>query len=768
MESKKRFGTFSGVFITNVLTIFGVILFYREGWVIGNAGFLGGLCVIGLANVITLATSFSISSVATNITVKEGGSYFIISRSLGPEIGGAMGVVLFFAQTFSISFYIIGFTQPIKYFFPDSTFWLLDARVLGSIMLLAIMLLTFFNTTIAIKSQYFIFVLILAAIGVFIAGNLRFDVKPTMWGSFSEGNFLKTFAIYFPAVTGILAGVSLSGDLKDPGKNIPHGTILSVLFTFVIYIVVAVVFAFNTDMDTLLHKENIMITSSVFPPLVIAGIMAATLSSAIGSLLAGPRTLQSLAMDNIIPHFFAKGSGKTDEPRRATIVSVVFAEALLLIGSVDFVAQLLTMFFLATYGILNIIVTVELIMQSPTYRPVFKVHWSVSLFGAVSCFGVMFLINKVQTIVAIIIIVVLYLSFTKRNFDINWGDMRKRFWGYCIELGLEHYNKYEEHPRNWRPNISIFENNPDQRMYLIEMASLIAGKSGITTQYLFIDDNLDKIYADIDNILADAKKYIIDNHYKNIYPEVIVTNKDKKAHILTIQASGKGTYKSNLIISDIDFNSANYLVHFQNIANYVHLKKSVIFLKKNTATTSIYNREDRIDVWLSGYQSNVSLLLLIPYLIKKNKGWSKTKIVIKMIVRDDESIQKAEKNLMILSQLSRINADVEVIKLERNENAHESVIQKLEDSPVWVALLKNTKIKSIISNIEQKKYSNEDQPVIAQIINESSKNARLVIMGLNTPELGKESEYAESIKNMSEGLPQTLFIKSGVDISIFK
>ena len=782
--SKKRFGTFNGVFVTNVLTIFGVILFYREGWVIGNAGFLGALSIIVIANCITLATSFSISSIATNINVKEGGSYFIISRSLGPEIGGAMGIVLFFAQSFSIAFYIIGFTQPFKIFFPDSTSILLDQRVLGTIVLLLIALLTFFNTSIAIKSQYFVFAMIMIAIAVFAAGNVRFDVKPTMWGEFSQGNFLKTFAIYFPAVTGILSGVSLSGDLKDPRKNIPNGTILSVLFTFVIYLLVAVIFACNIDMGTLLNNENVMIDTAVKivtfnigdgrsvslgPSLVIAGILAATLSSAIGSLLSGPRTLQSLAMDHIIPHFFAKGSGRTEEPRRATIVSMVFAETLLLIGNVNFVAQLLTMFFLATYGMLNIIVFFESIVQSPTYRPSFRVHWSVSLFGAISCFAVMFLINKLQTIVAVIIILTIYLLLTRRDFDINWGDLRKRLWAFFIEVGIEHYDKYAEHPRNWRPNISIFENNPDNRMYLIEMASLIAGNSGITSQYLFIDEYLDDIYKTLDAQLAEAKNYIRDNHYKNIYPELIVTNKDKHAHILALQADGKGSFKSNLIISDIDFDTNNYMLHFHNLASYEHLKKSVIFLKKNTAATSVYNREDRIDIWLSGFQQNVSLMMLIPFLIKKNKGWKKTRIVIKMIVRDDESYEKAEKNLAMLAKYSRIKAEVEIIELEHSEQQHQSsLMDKIGDNKMLSLFMKNDRLRSLISNIEQKKYSNEDRPKIGSIIRESSANARLVILGLNVPDPGKEEEYAESVKRLTDGLPQTLLIRSAISVSVFK
>ena len=261
---------------------------------------------------------------------------------------------------------------------------------------------------------------------------------------------------------------------------------------------------------------------------------------------------------------------------------------------------------------------------------------------------------------------------------------------------------------------------------------------------MFIDEYLDDIYKTLDTQLTEAKNYIRDNHYKNIYPELIVTNKDKHAHILALQADGKGSFKSNIIISDIDFDTNNYMLHFQNLASYEHLKKSIIFLKKNNAATSVYNREDRIDIWLSGFQTNVSLMLLIPYLIKKNKGWKKTRIVIKMIVRDDESYEKAEKNLAMLAKYSRIKAEVEIIELNKADNQEhpQSIMEKMG---ILSRFVKNERIRTLISNIEQKKYSNEERPKIGSIIRESSANARLVILGLNVPDQGKEEEYANSV-----------------------
>ena len=197
------------------------------------------------------------------------------------------------------------------------------------------------------------------------------------------------------------------------------------------------------------------------------------------------------------------------------------------------------------------------------------------------------------------------------------------------------------------------------------------------------------------------------------------------------------------------------------------MKKSIIFLKKNNAATSVYNREDRIDIWLSGFQTNVSLMLLIPFLIKKNKGWKKTRIVIKMIVRDEESYEKAEKNLAMIAKYSRIKAEVEIIELNKTNNQEhpQSIMEKIG---ILSRFVKNERIRTLISNIEQKKYSNEERPKIGSIIRESSANARLVILGLNVPEQGKEEEYANSVKNLTDGLPQTLLIRSAISVSVFK
>ncbi|MCG8572558.1 MAG: amino acid permease [Spirochaetes bacterium] len=760
-SSQKRFGTFSGVFVTNVLTIFGVILFYRQGWVVGNSGLLGSFLILTLANSITFVTALSISSISTNIKVKLGGSYFLISRSLGPEIGGAIGIALFFAQAFSVAFYIIGFTLSIHYFFP-----FIDVRILNGTVLILITLIAVFSADIAIKIQFGVFVIILISIITFILGNLGMKVQPELMGPFEDGDFWNTFAIFFPAVTGILAGVSLSGDLKDPKKNIPKGTLLSVVFTYLIYMSLVIFFAFNHSTQQLLTDKNIMINSAVIPFVIIIGIWGATLSSALGSILGAPRTLQSLAVDGIVPEFFGKGSGKTNEPRRAMLVTIVFASSLLMVGDVDFVAQILTMIFLTTYGTLNGIVTLESIIKNPAYRPTFKVHWIFSLYGAISCFVVMFLINRIATIAALSFIFIIYIILSTRSYSNNWGDLRKRFWSFLIEVGIFQYESYAEHPRSWRPNIAIFENNKVCRSALLSISSLIAGKSGIISHYLFVDTEIENnSNQTINNELTEIKDYLTEKKYTNIFPEIILTNKDKHAHLITLQADGIASYKSNTIVSDIHLDDNSLYTHFQNLSAYNLLKKSIILIKDGYSTLG----EDRIDVWLSGFKSNMALMLLIPHLIKQNSQWKKVRICLRMIVRDAEARKKQESNLLAIVQFARIEADIDILQIDEFQSAHPELEPHhfIKKSRSFFKKLRKGLDKNFQFNMEQKKYSNDDRVKITDIIKTASNDARLVVLGLNIPEKGKEIEYADTMKEMIKELPLTILVKSSHKINLF-
>ncbi|MBN2135899.1 MAG: amino acid permease [Acidobacteria bacterium] len=293
----RKFGTFEGVFTPTVLTILGVILYARLGWVVGNAGFLGAVLIILISNVITFTTSLSASTMSTNIKVEAGGAYSIISKSLGLEAGGAIGISLYFAQTLSVSLYIFGFAEAVKFAFPQVQF--------KSVLLftwLFLWIISSVSTKLAFKIQFLILTIIaLSLISFFIGAFGTSSPEIVTIGQFQDANFGQVYAIFFPAVTGILAGIGMSGDLKDPAKNIPRGSLIAILLCLFIYLGVAFMLDYAVDAETLRGNFTIMLSIGKWRWLVIAGMMGATLSSGLGSIVSSPRLLQAMAVHRSVP-----------------------------------------------------------------------------------------------------------------------------------------------------------------------------------------------------------------------------------------------------------------------------------------------------------------------------------------------------------------------------------------------------------------------------------------------------------------------------------
>ena len=285
--NESKFGTFAGVFTPCTLTILGVIMFLRFGQVVGQAGLIQALAIVVIANVITLLTSFSLSAIATNTRVKGGGAYFLISRSLGVEYGGAIGLVFFLAQAISVAMYVIGFTEAFLGAFPSVQ---LSMPVLASIVNVIIFVCVMIGAGWAIKIQYGILVVLALSLVSFFGGAFG-DASLTRFTANFHSSYLPSeniftmFALFFPAVTGIMAGANMSGDLKDPARSIPLGTLWSVAVTAIVYVAMALMLAAAAPQTELIENNLVVSSLAWSPALVTAGIFAATLSSAIGSML---------------------------------------------------------------------------------------------------------------------------------------------------------------------------------------------------------------------------------------------------------------------------------------------------------------------------------------------------------------------------------------------------------------------------------------------------------------------------------------------------
>lgn len=447
----KKFGTFEGVFTPAILTILGVIMYLRLGWVVGSVGLFSALVIILLAHAVTLSTGLSLASLATNTRVGAGGFYAFVSRSLGAEVGGAIGIPLYISQTLSISLYIIGFTEAWMMLFPDHNY-----RVVLVAVLLVLLFLSYLGAGLAMKIQYVIMLLIALSLLSFYSSPQAFS-RPLSFSLSLEGeSFWSVFAVFFPAVTGIGSGVALSGELKDPKKNLPKGILLAVACGFVIYVSMTFWYAQMADTDDLMNNSFVVMGVARWGYLVMPGIMGATLSSALGSLVGAPRILQALASDHVIPRasYFARVS-QNGSPRNATLLTGVIVLVSFFIGDLDSIASLLTMFFLISYAVINATVFIEKVIRIPSFRPTFKIPIWVPLVGTVWCLVVMFLINSVFAAVSCLVIVTLYFSYVKRGINAPFGDVRSGIFIAIAEWAAKTSMRLPQHEKTWKPNLVV-------------------------------------------------------------------------------------------------------------------------------------------------------------------------------------------------------------------------------------------------------------------------------------------------------------------------
>jgi amino acid transporter len=426
-------------------------MYLRLGWVVGNAGFLGAVIIILLAKSVTICTGLSMSSITTNIKIGAGGAYSIISKSLGLEAGGSIGIPLYIAQTLSAALYIIGFTEAWIRVFPDHI-----PLVVSTIAWAGLLILSSVSAQLAIRTQYFIMTIVALSVVSFILTRATPVPEPVLVGNFEDANFWQVFAIYFPAVTGIMAGANMSGDLKDPRRSIPLGTISAILVTMVIYIGLAYAAARIGSPEELRTNQLFMVDKALWGPAVLAGIMGATLSSALGSMLGAPRMLQAMADQKIVPlHRILAAKTKTNEPRNAALFTGAAILTALVMGNLDILAALITMFFLITYGTLNMVVFIQQSMKIISFRPTFKIPRLVSLLGAAGCIIMMFLINPIFSLVALVTIVVVYTWLARRGLEAAEGDIRGGLFLAVAERASRLAEKFPRHQITWKPDLLV-------------------------------------------------------------------------------------------------------------------------------------------------------------------------------------------------------------------------------------------------------------------------------------------------------------------------
>lgn len=717
-KAKSGLGTFGGVYTPSILTILGVIMYLRFGWVVGNAGLLGTFAIVTLANLITFLTALSICAIATDKVVRVGGAYYMISRSLGLETGGAVGIPLYFAQAFSVSLYTLGFAESVVQVFGN-----LNQLYVALIVTSLVGILALTSASIAIKAQYFIMAaIVLSLISFFFGGSLPDAGDVALWGSNVETPvpFWTVFAVFFPAVTGIMSGVNMSGDLKDPVKSIPIGTLAAVGTGYAIYMIIPFFLAQRSDVASLVNDPLVMQQISFWAPAILLGVWGATLSSAIGSILGAPRVLQALARDGVLPSwlgFLGSGSGKDDEPRMGTIVTLGIAIATVCIGDLNVIAPVLTMFFLTTYFVLNVSAGIETFLQSPSFRPTFRVHWALSLLGAIGCLGVMFLINAIATVIAAVIVLAIYLWLQRREVETAWGDVRRGLWMALISKAIYQVMGSDD-SKNWRPHLLVLSGAPRKRWSLIELADYFSHNRALMTVANILPAGSRDPAQQI-KLETTIRDYIGKRGIQALVR--LSTAEDPFAGAMNlVETYGLGDLIPNTILLGASDSSERVQAYCGLIKNIHIAERSVVIFRENPER--VFGDRRRIDIWWGGVQSNGGLMLMLAYLLRTDIDWRNAQIYLKLVVQDEAAAQAARQNLEDLIVSARIKAE-----------------------PIVIIAGDRT---------------------FDQILNESSMNADLVFLGMARPtEHPDFINYYTALQTRVKDLPSTVFVLAAPDFA---
>lgn len=685
MYKSNKFGTFGGVFTPSLLTILGVIMFLRFNTVVGYAGLWGTLIILVAAKTISMITGMSIASVSTNMRVKGGGAYFLISRSLGPEFGGVIAVFFFIAQAVAVTMYVVGFTEAVFSAFPEMGF---SQREFSTIINILVFISVYIGAGWTIKLQYGILaVLMLSIISFFIGSGLNLsletftsNLKP-QWTS--EFNLFTTFALFFPAVTGIMAGVNMSGDLKEPSHSIPKGTFLAISFSGIIYLSIALLLAGSISRSDLLSDKFVMKDIAILPFLIYAGVFSATLSSALGSMMGAPRILQSFAKDKVFRklRWFGVGSGSLNEPRRATVITFLIAQTGIFAGDLNTIAPVITMFFLLTYGTMNLACFYEGLSKNPSFRPTYKLnHWAISLFGAAGCLAVMFLINAVWAAVALILAGVLYYIISRSEVKVKWGDVTSGLAYQRARKSLLKLENEKYHPKNWRPSILVLSGGAYNRLHLSDYGYWFTAGSGILSIGQIIPGEL----KDLIDRRREAEKILRKFIFKqelSAFPAVLVKEDIHTAVQVLLQTYGIGGLRPNTVLLGWSKVNDRQSIFYKTVQIVLEMERSLIVVACEQEQEKTVAPEGTINIWWQN-ELNGELMLLLAHLLKTNTEWNRHELRILRPVPVKADMNNIKKEMKTILVNSRIDAELLILP---TEDPLEAVSKAMQPSAVLFA-----------------------------------------------------------------------------------
>jgi len=694
MKNSKKFGTLP-VFFTAIGTILGAVLFLRFGQAVGNIGFWGVILMIFLGHMVTIPTALALSEIATNKRVEGGGEYFVISRSFGLNIGSTIGVALFLSQAISIAFYVISFTEAFGFFFNFMQQHLgidLPRQVIGipTIRFISVLIIKK-GANIGMKALYIILGLQFLVMLLFFFGN---PIESTEEGItyvagdslalFRDGKFYIWFAICFPAFTGMTAGVGLSGDLKNPGRSIPIGTIAATFVGMIVYIFVAYKMAISASADDLAGDQLIMSRIAIGGAFMVPlGLATATLSSALGSLMVAPRTIQALAKDQLFPSqklnkFLEQGRKKDGEPINASIFTCLLAFVFVCMGNMNAVAGIISMFFMLTYGSLCLISFLNHFGSSPSYRPEFKSKWWLSLIGFVISVWVMFKIDTTYAMVSFIVLALVYIYINSYHRD--RGGISSIFINTLSQLirNLQLFIQKRSGNKlfsDWRPSVVCLSKDSFERINTIRLLNWISYKYGFATYLHKIIGYYSKNTAEVAK--TERERLIKNFKVKNsVFIDTIISPSYTEAISQAIQMPGVSGLENNIVLFEFEKHDTEELR--QIIDNYNLVRAGDFDIMFLASSNKYIQFSGGIHIWLNAYdEENLNLMIMLSFIILNHPDWKGSNISVFVVTQKETHLEFVDKfkTLVNSGRIPIMMRNVEFI--HQHEKSYKKIINEI-------------------------------------------------------------------------------------------
>ncbi|KAK7162998.1 hypothetical protein R3I93_007134 [Phoxinus phoxinus] len=793
-----QMGTFIGVFLPCMQNILGVILFLRLTWIVGTAGIMEALAVIFMCCSCTMLTAISMSAIATNGVVPAGGSYYMISRALGPEFGGAVGLCFYLGTTFAGSMYILGTMEIfLTYIMPTANVFEAqmqnNMRIYGTCCLAIMTLVVFVGVKYVNKLALIFLSCVVLSIMAIYAGVIQSAFKPPnfqicllgnrtlkhygfdkclktevidnvtrpteLWNLFCKGdlgnatcdefftlnnlteiravpgllseaisenmwrhygqsmeivekgtkselasedmdknssmpyvfNDITTFftllvGIYFPSVTGIMAGSNRSGDLRDPQRSIPTGTILAIVTTSLIYISCVVLFGACIEGVVLRDKygesvKNTLVVSTLAWPsswVIVIGSFFSCCGAGLQSLTAAPRILQAIARDGIMPFLQVFGHSKANgEPTWALLLTAAICEIGILIASLDDVAPILSMFFLMCYLFVNLACAVQTLLRTPNWRPRFKFyHWSLSFLGMSLSLSLMFVSSWYYALFVILIAGCIYKYIEYRGAVKEWGDGIRGLSLNAARYALIKLEEAPPHTKNWRPQLLVLMKLDSElgvkHPRLLSFTSQLKAGKGLTIVCSVLEGTYMARGADAKLSEKNIKTAMANEKTKGFCHVVVSSNqRDGFSHL--IQSAGLGGMKHNAVLVAWPANwkqsesSLSWKNFIETIRETTAAHQALLVAKNIDTFPTNQDRftEGTIDVWWIVHDGG--LLMLLPFLLRQHKVWRKCKMRIFTVAQMDDNSIQMKKDLQTFLYHLRLEAKVEVVEMHAGD-----------------------------------------------------------------------------------------------------